>query len=458
MELNPAGAGPITKRRAAEPFQHPARVISVAFAVAVAVGTGLLCLPWATDSGQSASFTHALFTATSAVCLTGLALVDTGSHWSPFGQGVVLALIQVGGLGIMTMATVLTLILSRRLGLRARFLAQAETKSLSLHDLRGLVRRIVVFSLATEALITLVLTLRLVTAHQQSLPSALYSGVFHAVSAFNNAGFSLHADSLTRYAGDPLICLPVAAAVIVGGLGFPVVFELMKNWRRPGRWSLMTSITVTLSVTLLVLGTAVLTAAEWTNRGTLGALAPGDRLLNGFFASTMARSSGFNSVDIGALRPESLLATDVLMFIGGGSAGTAGGIKVTTFGVLAYMLWSEIRGEPHVNAGRRRIPASNQRQALAIALLSVGAVVGATFTLMVMTRHTLDSVLFEVISAFATVGLSTGITAELPTQGHILLVLLMFAGRIGPLTLASALALRERNRLYDLPEERTIVG
>ncbi|GLY15358.1 potassium transporter Trk [Kineosporia sp. NBRC 101677] len=454
----PGGPARGSRWRGADRFQHPARVIAVGFGVAVAVGTVLLYLPWATEEGSPATLTHALFTATSAVCLTGLVMVDTSGHWSPFGETVILALIQIGGLGIMTMATVLTLLLSRRLRLRARFLAQAETKSLNLQDLRGLIRRIVLFSLATETLVALVLALRLYLSHGQAPLEALYSGVFHAVSAFNNAGFALHADSLTRYSSDPVVCLSVAAAVIVGGLGFPVVFELAKNWRRPSRWSLMTRITVYLSAVLLALGTLVLTATEWTNRGTLGALAPGDRVLNGFFAATMARSSGFNSVDIGALRPESLLITDILMFIGGGSAGTAGGIKVTTFGVLAYMLWSEIRGEPHVNAGRRRIPATNQRQALAIALLSIGAVVGATFALMLMTAYTLDEVLFEVISAFATVGLSTGITADLPVQGHVLLVVLMFAGRIGPLTLASALALRERNRRYDLPEERTIVG
>jgi trk system potassium uptake protein len=172
----------------------------------------------------------------------------------------------------------------------------------------------------------------------------------------------------------------------------------------------------------------------------------------------MTRTAGFNSVDIGAMRPESLLASDVLMFIGGGSAGTAGGIKVTTFGLLAFVLWSEMRGETHVNVGHRRIPASNQRQALAVVLLSAGAVATATFTLLAITPYRLDAVLFEVVSAFGTVGLSTGITGDLPPQADVLLVVLMFAGRIGPLTLASALALRDRNRRFELPEERTIVG
>lgn len=439
-------------------FQHPARVITIAFGVAVAVGTGLLCLPWATRSGHPASLMDALFTATSGVCVTGLATVDTGQYWSRFGQIVILLLIQLGGLGIMTMATLVTVVVSRRLGLRARLLAQAETKSLSLEDLRGLIRRIVLFSLGVEALVAMILTVRLMIGYHLSAGSAIYSGIFHAVSAFNNAGFSLYSDSLVSFAADPWICLTVAVAVILGGIGFPVVFEVARGWRRPERWSVMTRITVALTAALLVLGTIGLCAAEWTNSATLGSLSPSGRILGGFFAATMARTAGFNSIDIGSMHPESLLLTDILMFIGGGSAGTAGGIKVTTFGVLGYVLWSEMRGETNVNAGRRSIPASNQRQALSIALLSIGIVVSATFTIMFMTSHSLDEVLFEVISAFATVGLSTGITAGLPTGAHVLLVVLMFAGRTGPLTLASALALRERNQRFELPLERTIVG
>jgi trk system potassium uptake protein len=433
-------------------------MIAVGFAGAIAIGTGLLSLPWATRSGERPELVDALFTATSAVCVTGLVTVDTGSYWSGFGQAVILLLIQVGGLGIMTLATLFTVLLSRRLGLRARFLAQAETKSLSLGDVRGVVRRIVVFSLVSEAVVATLLTIRFATAYQRPFGTALYEGVFHAISAFNNAGFSTYADSLMGYVTDPWITLTVTAAVILGGLGFPVVFELVRSWRQPSYWSVTTRITVALTVALLALGTVVFTLAEYSNPGTFGPLGGPEKLLAGFFASAMTRTAGFNNVDIGAMRPESLLASDVLMFIGGGSAGTAGGIKVTTFGLLAFVLWSEMRGETQVNVGHRRIPASNQRQALAIVLLSAGAVAAATFILLALTPYRLDAVLFEVVSAFGTVGLSTGITGDLPPQADGLLVLLMFAGRIGPLTLASALALRDRNRRFELPEERTIVG
>ncbi|MEV0155986.1 TrkH family potassium uptake protein [Micromonospora sp. NPDC050686] len=445
-------------QRRGDRFRHPAQVITAGFAAAVVVGTGLLSLPAATRSGERAELVDALFTATSAVCVTGLITVDTGSYWSGFGQAAILLLIQVGGLGIMTLATLFTVLLSRRLGLRARFLAQAETKSLSLSDVRGVVRRIVVFSLLSEVVAAVLLTIRFATTYRQPIGSALYDGVFHAISAFNNAGFSTRSDSLTGYVADPWITLTVSAAVILGGLGFPVVFELTRSWRRPALWSVTTRITVALTAALLAAGTVMFTIAEYSNPATFGPLDGPQKLLAGFFASAMTRTAGFNSVDIGAMRPESLLASDVLMFIGGGSAGTAGGIKVTTFGLLAFVLWSEMRGETHANVGHRRIPASNQRQALAVVLLSAGAVVVATFILLATTPHRLDAVLFEVVSAFGTVGLSTGITGNLPPQADLLLVVLMFAGRIGPLTLASALALRDRNRRFELPEERTIVG
>lgn len=209
---------------------------------------------------------------------------------------------------------------------------------------------------------------------------------------------------------------------------------------------------------LLAVSTVVITATEATNPATLGPLDDGQTLLAGLFTAVMSRTAGFNSIDIAALRPETLLFTDALMFIGGGSASTAGGIKVTTFGLLAYVLWAEMRGQPDVEIGRRKVPSTNQRRALAIALLGIGLVVISTFLLLVLTALPFDQVLFEAISAFATVGLSTGITADLPLPAHLLIIALMFIGRIGPFTIASALALRERGRLRELPVERTIVG
>ena len=428
------------------------------FGLAVLVGTLLLMLPVARTGTAWTDPVTALFTSTSAVCVTGLVVVDTGTYWSTFGEVVILALIQVGGLGTMTLASLLGLAISRRLGLRARVTAAAETKAVGLGDVRGVVLGVAHTSLVVEAAVAVVLGLRFWAAYDVSPGRAAYLGVFHSVSAFNNAGFALWPDSLVRFATDPWICLPIAASVIVGGIGFPVILELRKRLRTPRAWSMHTKMTLWATGVLLVLGTVVITANEWRNPATLGQLDTPGRLLAGFFQAVMPRTAGFNSVDTGAMYEGSLLVTVVLMFIGGGSAGTAGGIKVTTFVLLFFVIWAEVRGERDVQAFERRIGERVVRQALTVALLSVGLVVAATVVLVEITRMSTHLVLFEVVSAFATVGLSTGITADVGTAGHLVLVLLMFVGRLGPITLVSALALRERQRLYHHPEGRPLIG
>lgn len=429
------------------------------FAAAVAVGTVLLMLPVAREGPGGADLLQALFTATSAVCVTGLVVVDTPVYWTGFGEGVILALIQVGGFGIMTFASLLVVLVSRRLGLRARLTAAAETKTLGLGEVRSVVAGVVKVSLLLEAITAAALTLRFGLGYDEPWPRAVWLGVFHAVSAFNNAGFALYTDSLMGFVTDPWICLPIAFAVIAGGLGFPVLFELRRRLRRPRAWSLHTKIVLWGTGIFLTGGTVFITALEWSNPATLGPLDVPGKLLAGFFqGGAMPRTAGFNSLDIGQMNPASWLGMDVLMFIGGASAGTAGGIKVTTFAVLFFVIYAEVRGEGAVNIFHRRLHGDVQRQALTVVLLSVAAVAASTIVFMVFTDINLDRSLFEVTSAFATVGLSTGITADLPAPEQILLVLLMFIGRLGPITVASALALRPRARMYDLPEERPVIG
>ena len=437
---------------------HPAQVIVSAFGAVVVVGTVLLMLPVARAGEGGAPFITAVFTATSAVCVTGLVTVDTPSYWSGFGEVVILGLIQVGGFGIMTLASLVGLLVSRRLGLRTRLTAAAETKSLGLGDVRAVLVGVATVSLLVEALVAVVLTVRLVVGYDYSLGRAAYHGVFHAISAFNNAGFALYSDSLVRFVTDPWICLPIAFAVILGGLGFPVVLELRRQLGRPRAWSLHTRLTVTTYAALLVIGTLFVTASEWDNPGTLGALDTPGRMLAGFFHAVMPRTAGFNSLDVGAMEQGTLLGTIILMFIGGGSAGTAGGIKVTTFVLLFFVISAEVRGEREVNAGDRRVSERTQRQALTVALMSVGLVMSATLLLLDLTGLPLGDVLFESVSAFATVGLSTGITGQLPTSAQLVLVGLMFVGRLGPITLVSALALRDRTLRYSLPEGRPLIG
>lgn len=439
-------------------LRHPAQVIVVAFGAAVVLGTVLLMLPVARTGPHAAPFLTALFTATSAVCVTGLSTVDTPTYWSDFGQAVLLLLIQVGGFGIMTLASLVGLLVSRRLGLRTRLTAATETKSLGLGDVRAVLLGVAAVSLLVESLTAALLTGRFLIGYDEPPGTAVYHGVFHAVSAFNNAGFALYSDSLTGFATDPWICLPIAGAVIVGGLGFPVLFELRRHLHRPRRWSLHTRLTVGTSAALLVAGLVLVTANEWNNPGTLGSFDTPGRLLSGFFQAVMPRTAGFNSVDYGQMHEGTLLGTEVLMFIGGGSAGTAGGIKVTTFILLFFVIYAEVRGERDVTAGDRRIGARVQRQALTVALLAVGLVIGSALVLLEITGFATRDVLFEVVSAFGTVGLSTGITGDLPAAGQVVIVILMFIGRLGPVTLVSALALRDRQRRYTLPEGRPLIG
>ncbi|WP_093256848.1 TrkH family potassium uptake protein [Thermostaphylospora chromogena] len=441
-----------------ERFDRPGQLFVAVFGMTIVVGTILLMVPGATTSGEPAGLVTALFTATSAVTVTGLTVTDTSAYWSTYGEVVIIALAQVGGLGIMTTATVFTILVSGRIGLRARLAAQVESAMLHTSDLRRVVRDVVLFSLAWEAVTAVVLTVRLVTGYGEPLPKAVYLGVYHSISAFNNAGFVLWPDGLTRFVEDPWISVPVAFSVIAGGLGFPVVFELLRSWRRPSRWSLMARITVGVSVVLLVSGTFVFLVTEWYNPKTLGPLDGSGKLLAAFFTAVMPRSGGLNTIDVTGMYPSSWLVTDALMFIGGGSASVAGGIKVTTFGLLIFILWAEMRGETHVNIGHRRVSESVQRQAVVLTILSSVLVALSTYLLLVLNPHTLDEVLFEVVSAFSTTGLSVGVSAESSAAGQMLLALLMFVGRVGPVTLGSALALRERTRRYELPEERVIVG
>ncbi|WP_373694012.1 TrkH family potassium uptake protein [Parafrankia sp. BMG5.11] len=458
--MRPEGGrlAPRSRRRpGAGLLTHPVRLVVLGFAVTVAVTALLLLAPVATESGRTTSPLVAVFTATGAAS-GALAVVDTGAHWTTFGEVVIMGAVQLGGLGFMTSASLLGLLVSRRLGVRIRLLTAAETQSFGLGDVRRVVRAVALVTFTVEAVIAAVLFLRLWLTYDRSPARAAYESVFHSITAFNNAGHSLYGDNLVGFAADPVIILTVAGGVILGGLGFPVLFELRHELRTPRYWSLHTRVTLLGYGILTVAGTIAVAATEWRNAATLGEHGVGDKLLAAFFASTTARTAGFNSIDYADADASTLVVTDVLMFIGGGSASTAGGIKITTFMILFYAILAEARGDETVDAFGRQISPAALRQALAVALLGVALLVVGTLCLLSASDHTLDQVLFEVTSAFGSVGLSTGITDELPAFGQCVLIMLMFIGRTGPIAVASALALRERRRLYRLPEERPIVG
>jgi trk/ktr system potassium uptake protein len=439
-------------------LRRPPVVVALVFAAAILVGTVLLWLPIAREAPGEAPFSTALFTSTSAVTVTSSVVVDTATYWSTFGQATIIVLVQVGGLGILTGAALLFLVVLRRLGLRTRLIAQAETPGIDLGDLRRIVRAVGALALVVESLATVILGVRLWLGYDYSLPSALWRGLFLAIGAFNNAGFSLWSDNLVPFVTDGWMSVTVAVTIIIGGLGVPVWLDVIRRDRTPHRLSLHTRLTLTVSGALLVLGTVAVIGFEWSNPATLGALDAPGRLVAGFFQAVSPRSAGFNSIDYGAIKPETAFSTDTLMFVGTASGSTGGGIKVTTLAVLLLTVLAELRGEPEVTAFRRQVATSVQRQAVAITVISTAAVLAAALAVMSLSSFGLSDSLFETISAFGTVGLSTGGTGSLPDSAQAILIALMYLGRVGPLTLGVALALRERRRLYRFPEERPMVG
>ncbi|WBB74336.1 TrkH family potassium uptake protein [Micromonospora sp. WMMD1128] len=440
-------------------LRKPVRLVPLGFLAVILIGTGVLMLPWADHAHRWTPFSTALFTATSAVSVTGMTMVDTPTYWNNFGLVTIMVLTQLGGLGILTGASLVILAVSRQLGLRNRLLVQAESAEFGLGDVRRLLLRIAATVFVTEAVMTAVLSARFWFAYDYPPGHALWFAVFHSVQAFNNNGFTLYSDGLVAFSRDPWVTLSLSFGSIIGGLGFPALFEATREWRRPARWAVATKLTVWGSVVLTAFGFGYLLLAEWTNPGTIGTYDAPGKVLAAFGQIALSRTAGFDVINVDRLAEESYPMLIGLMFIGGGSASTAGGIKVSTFFLLGFAIWAELRGEPDTTVGRRRVSPASQRQALTVALLSVALVAAGTVGLIVFTSHVrFYAALFEVTSAFSTTGLTVGLSRELPPHGQYVLTALMYIGRVGPLTLGSALALNTRRRLYRYPEEQPIVG
>jgi trk system potassium uptake protein TrkH len=433
---------------------NPAQTIVLGFALTVLAGVVLLTLPVSTVDGKGAPFLTALFTAMSATCVTGLVVEDTATYYSLFGQLVILLLIQVGGLGYMTSATLFSILVGRRIGLRERIILM---EAYNLHTMGGVVRltrNVVLLALAFQGVGALLLALRWIP--EFGWWRGMYYGLFHAVSAFNNAGFDLMGGfrSLTRYVLDPYVNLVMGVLIISGGLGFIVLISLP----RFPKVNLHAKVVLTTSAALLGVGTLLILFLEGGNPLTLGRLPPGGKLLAAFFQSVTPRTAGFSTLDIAGLREPTLLVLSVLMFIGASPGGTGGGIKTTTFTVLLAAIWTMIRGRQDVELYNRRVPAVVVYKALTIALVAIALVVSVTILLSVFEGIRVISALFEVVSAFGTVGLSTGITPSLTPVGKVLLITTMFLGRVGILTFALVFTGRQAPMRYRLPEERVLVG
>lgn len=435
----------------------PARLALIVFAVVVSAFAFLLWLPVSSAPGIDTPFVDAVFTATSAVTVTGLTTVPTGDNWSFFGQFVIMVAMQIGGLGTLTMTSLLALAVGRKLGLRSRILTQEALNIGRLGEVGSLLQIIVLTSVSIEAVLATVLTIGFLL-EGEPIPTALWHGVFYAISAFNNGGFVPNAEGLGPYTTSWLIVVPIALGVFIGSLGFPVILVVRQVGLRFTRWNLNTKLTVTTTTVLLVLAWMMYTAFEWSNPGTLRDLSVGEKIFNGFFSSVNMRSGGFALVDTNSETTQTLLMTDAMMFAGGGSASTAGGIKVTTLAVVFLAVLAEARGDRSVIAFYRTIPEEALRIAISVIMMGATIVLVACGFLLAFSDAPLDRVLFEVISAYATCGLSVGLSAELPPEGKYVLVATMFVGRIGITTVAAALALRSRRRLYKYPEERPIIG
>jgi trk system potassium uptake protein TrkH len=456
-------------------FEHiaaatPARFAILIFAALILIFTLLFSLPVATTSGTRPPLADAVFTAVSVICVTGLATVDMATYWSPFGHVIILLGVQIGGIGVLTLASILGLVISRRLGLRQRLLAAGDSNPLRMHkgsmaesqavrlgEIGSMLVTVAVSALVIEFAVAALLYPRMLIEAVSPL-DALWESFYFSTMAFTNTGFSPTASGITPYSTDYWFLSVLMLGVFLGAVGFPVIYVLMRNMRRPKKWSLHVKLTLTTTLLLFVLGGIAFATLEFNNAKTFGSLDLGQRLFQPFFLSMMTRSGGFSTIDIGELHGSSLLIGDMLMFIGGGSASTAGGIKVTTLAILFLAAFAEARGSEGMQAFDRRIPSDVLRLSVSVVLWGATTVATASIILLQISGESLDFVLFEVISAFATSGLSTGLTAELPNSGVYVLAATMFLGRVGTVTLAAALAASQSRQLFRRAEERPIVG
>ncbi|GAA1816871.1 potassium transporter TrkG [Nesterenkonia flava] len=435
----------------------PPRTALLIFALTIAILTALLMMPWATAERGSADFHHAFFVATSAVTVTGLTPVNTAEHWSFAGQAVILLGIQVGGLGIITIAALLAVSVTRQLGLRTRLIAQEGISTGKLGEVGHLLKTVVVCSFVVQALLALVLIPRLIGL-KGSVPEGIWNGVFYAISAFNNAGFVIHAEGLAGMDNDPVVVWTIMIGVFLGSLGFPVLYVIWRFRWHIQRWSLHAKLTVEVSAVLLFLGALAYGVLEWNNTATIGEMSVLEKLQNSLFASVNMRSGGFSVVESNNEQSETMLVSDALMFAGGGSASTAGGIKVTTIAVIFLAFLAEARGHEESSAHGRTIPVQMVRVAVSVVAMGATVVLLSTLALMTISGQDMERPLYESISAFGTVGLTSGLTEELPPSGLYVLAALMFTGRVGIITFAAALTVRQRRIRYRYPEGRPIIG
>jgi len=449
------------KRRAT-----PAQALAIGFAAVILIGAILLCLPISTASGKGTPFVDALYTSTSAVCVTGLIVLDTPGFFSTIGQVIILLLIQIGGLGYMTMATMIALAVGRRISLRERIVLQEALNQLTMQGLVRFVKRILWVTFGVEVIGAILLALRFLAEYP--LPRALFLGLFHSISAFCNAGFSLFSTNLESYVADPLVNLVITSNIILGGIGFLVISDLYQHVRGPRNGlhlSLHTKLALSVTALLILAGTTLIYLFESGNAQTLGPLPLSTKVLASYFHAVTPRTAGYNTLRVGAMTPACLFFTVFLMFVGASPGGTGGGIKTTTVGILLGATWSALRGQKDVNLFHRRVAPESINKAFVLMLLSLFLVLIVVILLLVIERQPLFALLFEEVSAFGTVGLSVGVpgspcslSAIFSSWGKLLIILTMYAGRVGPITVGAAVLSQAREAQFHYVEEKILVG
>ncbi|UXH43484.1 TrkH family potassium uptake protein [Rossellomorea vietnamensis] len=431
----------------------PPQLLVVTFLFFIILGMGLLKLPFATT--EQISWLDALFTTTSAMTVTGLAVVDTGGAFTLFGEVVVMSLIQIGGLGIMSFAVLIFMMLGKKIGFKERLLLQQALNQTSVGGVIKLVKYLFIFSFIVEGFAVLLLATEWVP--EFGWKRGLYVSIFHSISAFNNAGFSLFSDSLMGYVGSPIINLTISFLFILGGIGFTVLVDLWKS-KTIRQLSLHTKIMVIGTFLINVIAFMMIFVLEFNNPNTLAQLSLSDKIFASYFQAVTPRTAGFNSLDYGNMERSTLLFTILLMFIGAGSASTGGGIKLTTFVVISLSMIAFLKEKKEIRIFRRTIDQAHIFKALALSMISVLLVFTALFFLE-MTEHDASflSLVFEVVSAFGTVGLSMGITGSLSAIGKWIIIVVMFAGKLGPLTLAFSLSRPDKEKIR-YPKEDILTG
>ncbi len=439
----------------------PPQILVIGFAAIILLGATLLSLPISSASGQPTSFLDALFTATSATCVTGLVVVDTGTHYSMFGQIVILSLIQVGGLGFMTMSTLFAFVLKKRISLKERLILQEAMNQGSMEGIVRLIRRVIVYSLTIEFTAAVIFSIR--WSFDLGPTRGIYFGIFHAISFFNNAGFDLFGSvvapftSITTYADDWIVNIVSMALIILGGIGFFVMSDVI-DYKKHKRLSLHSKVVLSATAFLIVVGAVVIFIFELTNQRTLGSLNWSGKILASFFQSVTPRTAGANTLDIAEMRQASQFFIIILMFIGASPGSTGGGIKTTTFTTLIGAMVAMIRGKEDIVMFHYRLGKDRILKAITLTMIALFLVIFVTMLLTTTESQSFLKLLFEVTSAFGTVGLTMGVTPDLTYFGKIMISLTMFAGRLGPLTLAYALGPKAEKELYRYPEGKITIG